>query len=64
MKAILALEDGRYFEGRSFGATGTRVGSLRVFGGVGLDLSALPSRFPYVLITPQYPAFMVSTIRR
>ena len=26
MKAFLALEDGRYFEGESFGATGTRVG--------------------------------------
>jgi 2-polyprenyl-6-methoxyphenol hydroxylase-like FAD-dependent oxidoreductase len=35
-------------------ATGARVGSLRVFGEVGLDLSTLPSRFPYVLITPQY----------
>jgi carbamoyl-phosphate synthase small subunit len=28
MKAILALEDGRYFEGRSFGATGTRLGEI------------------------------------
>jgi carbamoyl-phosphate synthase small subunit len=28
MKAILALEDGRYFEGESFGATGTRVGEI------------------------------------
>ena len=35
-------------------ATGRRVGSLRLFGGVGLDLSRMPSRFPYVLITPQY----------
>ena len=26
MKAILALEDGRYFEGESFGAAGTRSG--------------------------------------
>jgi carbamoyl-phosphate synthase small subunit len=26
MRALLALEDGRYFEGKSFGATGTRVG--------------------------------------
>jgi carbamoyl-phosphate synthase small subunit len=26
LKALLALEDGRYFEGESFGATGTRVG--------------------------------------
>src|ERR1700740_623705 len=28
MKAILALEDGRCFEGQSFGATGTRVGEI------------------------------------
>jgi 2-polyprenyl-6-methoxyphenol hydroxylase-like FAD-dependent oxidoreductase len=34
--------------------TGARVGSLRVFGKVRLDLSTLPSRFPYVLVTPQY----------
>src|SRR5262249_31718901 len=26
--ALLALEDGRYFEGESFGATGTRVGEI------------------------------------
>ena len=28
MKAILALEDGKHFEGESFGATGTRVGEI------------------------------------
>jgi carbamoyl-phosphate synthase small subunit len=28
MKALLALEDGRYFEGDSFGVTGTRVGEI------------------------------------
>src|ERR687886_2945384 len=28
MKALLALEDGRIFEGESFGATGTRVGEI------------------------------------
>src|SRR5204863_296115 len=28
MKAILALEDGRHFEGESFGAVGTRVGEI------------------------------------
>jgi carbamoyl-phosphate synthase small subunit len=28
MRAFLALEDGRYFEGKSFGATGTRVGEI------------------------------------
>ncbi len=28
MRALLALEDGRIFEGESFGATGTRVGEV------------------------------------
>jgi carbamoyl-phosphate synthase small subunit len=28
MRAILALEDGKYFEGESFGATGTRIGEI------------------------------------
>jgi carbamoyl-phosphate synthase small subunit len=28
MRALLALEDGRYFEGESFGATGTRLGEI------------------------------------
>src|SRR5213592_3075932 len=28
MSALLALEDGRIFEGESFGATGTRVGEV------------------------------------
>jgi carbamoyl-phosphate synthase small subunit len=28
MRALLALEDGRYFEGESFGATGTRIGEI------------------------------------
>ena len=28
MKALLALEDGRIFDGESFGATGTRVGEI------------------------------------
>src|SRR6266481_4527294 len=28
MRTILALEDGRHFEGESFGATGTRVGEI------------------------------------
>ena len=28
MKAILALEDGEYFEGESFGATGTQIGEI------------------------------------
>src|SRR5215471_1252088 len=28
MRAILTLEDGKYFEGASFGATGTRIGEI------------------------------------
>src|ERR1700704_1413908 len=28
MRALLALEDGKYFEGESFGAAGTRVGEI------------------------------------
>src|ERR671917_388970 len=35
-------------------ATGIRVGALRVFGQLEVDLSGLPTRFPYVLVTPQY----------
>ncbi|MEU8761115.1 FAD-dependent oxidoreductase [Streptomyces sp. NPDC048659] len=35
-------------------ATGTPVTDLRLFGRLSLDLSALPSRFPYLLLTPQY----------
>ncbi|MFB4319507.1 FAD-dependent monooxygenase [Actinomadura sp. 21ATH] len=34
--------------------TGRRVRSLRLFRSVSFDLSVLPGRFPYVLITPQY----------
>src|SRR5438067_10574060 len=34
--------------------TGATVGSLVVFGGVKLTLSKLPTRFPFVLVTPQY----------
>ena len=34
--------------------TGARVGALRVFGKLEVDLSRLPTRFPYVLVTPQY----------
>src|SRR5919112_6185930 len=33
---------------------GARVGALRVFGKLEVDLSRLPTRFPYVLVTPQY----------
>ena len=35
-------------------ATGIPVSELRFLGDAALDLSRLPSRFPYVLITPQY----------
>jgi 2-polyprenyl-6-methoxyphenol hydroxylase-like FAD-dependent oxidoreductase len=34
--------------------TGPRVPSLRAFGRVDVDLSRLPSRFPFLLVTPQY----------
>src|SRR5215218_201609 len=34
--------------------TGARVGALRVFGKLEVDLSRLPTLFPYVLVTPQY----------
>ena len=34
--------------------TGTTVDRLHVIGGVVLDLTWLPSRFPFMLITPQY----------
>ena len=35
-------------------ATGVRVGALKLFGKLEVDLSRLPTRFPYVLVTPQY----------
>ena len=35
-------------------ASGVPVPKLRFFANVQLDLSRLPSRFPYVLVTPQY----------
>jgi 2-polyprenyl-6-methoxyphenol hydroxylase-like FAD-dependent oxidoreductase len=35
-------------------ATGKTIDEFRLFGGVQLDLSTLPTRFPYLLITPQY----------
>jgi 2-polyprenyl-6-methoxyphenol hydroxylase-like FAD-dependent oxidoreductase len=35
-------------------ATGVPVGALRLFGQLEVDLSRLPTRFPYVLVTPQY----------
>jgi 2-polyprenyl-6-methoxyphenol hydroxylase-like FAD-dependent oxidoreductase len=35
-------------------ATGQQVHGLRLFGRLDLDLSGLPTRFPYVLVTPQF----------
>ncbi|OQO95053.1 FAD-dependent oxidoreductase [Saccharomonospora piscinae] len=35
-------------------ATGNRVDRFRLFGNVSVDLSSLPSRFPYMVVTPQY----------
>ncbi|MGI5244996.1 FAD-dependent monooxygenase [Dactylosporangium sp. CA-139066] len=35
-------------------ATGTPVSHLRLFNRIALDLGGLPSRYPFVLITPQY----------
>jgi len=35
-------------------ASGTPVAGLRLFADAKLDLSDLPSRFPYLLVTPQY----------
>jgi len=35
-------------------ATGTRVDRFRLFGTVSVDLAPLPSRYPFMLVTPQY----------
>jgi 2-polyprenyl-6-methoxyphenol hydroxylase-like FAD-dependent oxidoreductase len=35
-------------------STGQRLAQFRLFGSVRVNLAGLPSRFPYVLITPQY----------
>ncbi|NYV77316.1 FAD-dependent monooxygenase, partial [Streptomyces sp. UH6] len=34
--------------------TGRRLGSFRLFGGLSLELGSLPTRFPYILVVPQY----------
>jgi 2-polyprenyl-6-methoxyphenol hydroxylase-like FAD-dependent oxidoreductase len=44
-------------------ATGARVGSLRLLGRVEIDLTRLPSRFPFLLITPQYQVERLLTER-
>ncbi|WP_033217808.1 FAD-dependent monooxygenase [Kitasatospora phosalacinea] len=35
-------------------ATGRTVSSLQLFGRIRIDLAGLPTRFPFVLVTPQY----------
>jgi 2-polyprenyl-6-methoxyphenol hydroxylase-like FAD-dependent oxidoreductase len=45
--------DARGLAGRLVG-TGARVRRLRLFGKVEVSFDGLPSRFPYLLITPQY----------
>lgn len=40
--------------GDELAATGARLGRLRIFGRLEVDLSRLPTRYPYVLVTPQY----------
>ena len=35
-------------------ASGAPLAKVRLFASAGLDLSRLPSRFPYVLVAPQY----------
>jgi 2-polyprenyl-6-methoxyphenol hydroxylase-like FAD-dependent oxidoreductase len=35
-------------------ATGAHVSTLRIFGRLRVQLSGLPTRYPYVLVTPQY----------
>nr|WP_151773243.1 FAD-dependent monooxygenase [Streptomyces abyssomicinicus] len=34
--------------------TGRRLRSFRLFGGLSLELGSLPTRFPYILVVPQY----------
>jgi carbamoyl-phosphate synthase small subunit len=52
MKAILALEDGRHFEGESFGATGTRVGEV--------CFNTAMTGYQEVLTDPSYRGQMVA----
>ncbi|WP_035767896.1 FAD-dependent monooxygenase [Arthrobacter castelli] len=40
--------------GDDLAATGAQVGGLRLFGRLEIDLSRLTTRYPYVLVTPQY----------
>ena len=35
-------------------ATGQVIGELRLFGSIPFDITQLPSRFPFLLVTPQY----------
>lgn len=40
--------------GDELATTGAHLDTLRIFGELELDLSRLPTRYPYVLVTPQY----------
>jgi 2-polyprenyl-6-methoxyphenol hydroxylase-like FAD-dependent oxidoreductase len=42
-------------------ATGTKVDHFQLFGSVSVDLAPLPSRFPFMLVTPQYEVEKVLT---
>ncbi|TWF74796.1 2-polyprenyl-6-methoxyphenol hydroxylase-like FAD-dependent oxidoreductase [Pseudonocardia hierapolitana] len=44
-------------------ATGTKVDHFRLFGSVSVDLAPLPSRFPFMLVTPQFEVERVLTER-
>jgi len=52
MRTLLALEDGRYFEGESFGATGTRVGEV--------CFNTAMTGYQEVLTDPSYRGQMVA----
>src|ERR1051326_4974027 len=51
MRALLALEDGQYFEGESFGAAGTRVGET--------CFTTEMTGYQEVLTDPSYPRQLV-----
>src|SRR5881227_1540898 len=52
MRALLALEDGKYFEGESFGATGTRIGEI--------CLNTAMTGYQEVLTDPSYRGQIVA----
>ncbi len=49
----LELLDARGLAGELV-ATGQVIGELRLFGSIPFDITRLPSRFPFLLVTPQY----------